>query len=505
MGLATKTIKNSIYSFLGFVWPLILFFFSIPYFIHKLGMEGYGIWVLINSIIGTLGILNFGIGDALIKYVSEYHSKADTKTVNKVVGNSFLIYSFISAIILVVGIFGFQFFLSFFNIKENYKELVGFVFRVATLGFVINLFTYNALSILKGLQRYDISSKITIFSDSVKILGMVLMLYLGFGLKGMVIAYVAGTLFGFLLILFLLKKYLPEVQLKPFYEKATLKMIFSFSFYSFFTGLSGVLRANVGNILIGKYLGASIVPFFSVPSQISSQIHSAVASTTTVLFPVFSSLKASNDVASIKRIFIKASKFGVFLGFGISITAIVLSFPILSIWLGKDFALISHDVFSLLLISLMFTLANTVSYFALNGFGFIKTTCMYQSLSAVMIFFLCLFLIPSQGIIGSAYAYFVGNVLLVIFVFLATKKIWKREWLRETAKIYTPTVLSVFIVFLVFTFAINPRIENFQTLWLWGTATFILYSTITALIDLKFFKEQFILVKGIAKEKLSWI
>src|SRR5574341_1570717 len=182
MGLPTKTIKNSIYSFLGFVWPLILFFFSIPYFIHKLGMEGYGIWVLIISIIGTLGILNFGIGDALIKYVSEYHSKADTKTVNKVVGNSFLIYSFISAIILVVGIFGFQFFLSFFNIKENYKELVGFVFRVATLGFVINLFTYNALSILKGLQRYDISSKITIFSDSVKILGMVLMLYLGFGL-----------------------------------------------------------------------------------------------------------------------------------------------------------------------------------------------------------------------------------------------------------------------------------------------------------------------------------
>ena len=53
---------------------LVLGFFLTRYTLDVLGVSTYGSWLLINSIAGYSGLLYFGFGDTISRYVAKYHS-----------------------------------------------------------------------------------------------------------------------------------------------------------------------------------------------------------------------------------------------------------------------------------------------------------------------------------------------------------------------------------------------------------------------------------------------
>ena len=61
--------KNTFFNILNFLASPIAMFFAIPIFISYLGIEKFGIWILINSIIGSLRFIDAGLGNSIIKFV----------------------------------------------------------------------------------------------------------------------------------------------------------------------------------------------------------------------------------------------------------------------------------------------------------------------------------------------------------------------------------------------------------------------------------------------------
>ena len=51
---------------------------TVPVFIDRLGATSYGIYVLIQSLLGVTGLFNLGFGEAAIKFVSEADGRGDT-------------------------------------------------------------------------------------------------------------------------------------------------------------------------------------------------------------------------------------------------------------------------------------------------------------------------------------------------------------------------------------------------------------------------------------------
>jgi len=466
--LSTRTAKNLLYSIAGFVWPIFLLLFSIPYFIHKLGAEQYGIWVLLMSTVGMMGVLNFGIGDALVKFISEYNEKNDLCSVNYFVGNSFFIYLIISVIVVFLGLFALPYFVSFLGIKESYKEISSFVLRIAIFGFVFNMLLINALAIFRAIQRYDISSKVTMITNTIKTLSMITILYLGFGLKGMVIANVGGIIVGLLLTLILLTRVAPEINLRLSFNIEVMKKIFGFSFYSFLMGISNIIKANVGNILVGRYLGAEYVPYLSVPRQVSVKILEAVSSLATVFFPVFSSLNGANELDKIKSIFNDASKFIGILGLVIGATMFAFSYSFLKIWINPEFAAIANLPFRILIIGFTFASAAAVAYFYLLGSGHIKVAATVQALSMLLTLGLGLILTPVHGIIGISISYTVANLILTIYIYYSAKNIWFRNWFAQVLRIYICSTASSVLAAILITWFVQMKINTFLNLFLYA-------------------------------------
>jgi O-antigen/teichoic acid export membrane protein len=495
MILLKRILRNSIYNVLGYIWPIILFLISVPYMIHKLGIEEYGIWVLMSSLVSSLGILNLGVGNANIKYISEYYTSGDIKMVNRIIRNSFLIYIVAGILILFIGVLASPYLVQFFHIKESHREVTIFVFRILTIVLVTNNFMLNVASIFKAIQRYDISNKLKIIVDTMKIMGIICVLYLGYGLKEMAGIYLIVSFLGLVSIFVLMRKILPGIHFLPKYEKVTMKMIFSFSFYSFVMGTSNVLRLNIGQIVISRLLGVSYVPFFSIPLQISSTLLNTTAAVASPLFPVFSSLKRAKENEKITNVFINSVKYTTLIGITIFTCIFIFSHPILSFWINAGFANKSSTILKILTLSHMFTILNVIAYFYLMGFGRVKIISIFEISTAILILLLSLVLTPFFGLTGVATAYFIGNVILVSYVYFVAKDIWLNDWLKESMRLFFPFTIPAVIMIIGSFVIINPKIDNIYSLSIWVLVYFLVYCLIAIFVDLRFYKERSIFEK----------
>ena len=58
--------------------------------IRELGSSQYGIYEIIVSLISDIGILNLGMSDCIVKYVSTYRTTNDVKKQEEVIGSVLL-------------------------------------------------------------------------------------------------------------------------------------------------------------------------------------------------------------------------------------------------------------------------------------------------------------------------------------------------------------------------------------------------------------------------------
>src|ERR1700757_4146976 len=106
---------NATYSVAEYVTQPLLMLAAAPFLVHRLGLDLYGIWMLVSAIAGTFGIFNLGLGDATIKYVSAYRGRSDlsgairilrtTLTITTVVGVAAAALIFLAAPLLAERVF----------------------------------------------------------------------------------------------------------------------------------------------------------------------------------------------------------------------------------------------------------------------------------------------------------------------------------------------------------------------------------------------------------------
>jgi len=88
--VSEKIIKNTVYNTIGRFWGILVVLFLTPYIVNRLGVERYGIWALLTSLVGYIGFLDLGIGGSYVRYIAEYYTQKDYSKVNFVINTGFL-------------------------------------------------------------------------------------------------------------------------------------------------------------------------------------------------------------------------------------------------------------------------------------------------------------------------------------------------------------------------------------------------------------------------------
>jgi O-antigen/teichoic acid export membrane protein len=184
--------KNILYNLVSQFTLLLVGIFTSPYIIHHLGTDAYGVLSLVTVFIGYLSLLDFGLGTAIIKYISEYSARDDKENLEKVIQTSISLYIIIGAAgALIISILASTLATKWLTIPQNLIPITINVIYISALGFFINTMLAIFNSVPVALQRMDLTGTRNLIFGLVGNLGMVALLAVGQSLQTVVIWNVA--------------------------------------------------------------------------------------------------------------------------------------------------------------------------------------------------------------------------------------------------------------------------------------------------------------------------
>ena len=110
-----KNIRSSIYGVIDALVLPLLMIIATPLFLNYLGVEGYATWILINSIIASLAIFNFGGVNVVIKFISAGRGGTDKNTAEEVFSTVFAFQSIAVLLIYVLFLITAPFAIQYFS------------------------------------------------------------------------------------------------------------------------------------------------------------------------------------------------------------------------------------------------------------------------------------------------------------------------------------------------------------------------------------------------------
>ena len=464
MTLANKTIGNALSGVVGFAWPILLALVTMPYIVHKLGNEAYGVLALVTSVLGFFAFLDLGVTNASVKYMAEAYVQDDVEKINKIIGSSLVVYLIAGATGgCIIALMTNTLVQKILKIPPGYIADSTFAFYIASCGFLLNMVLGVFAAVPKAVQRYDVATKINIVISTFLTLLTVLTLYLGYGLREIVILNFLSSLASLAVYMLVAKSLVSDISIRLSFDPATFRKLFAFGAYSLLVMISSTVLFQLDRLMIGSFAGAAQVAFYVVPASIALRIHGFIASIMGVVFPLCSELHATGQQEKLRKLYLKASKYSLILGLSVATPLITLSFQVMKYWMGDEFAAKSSLVLAILSTSSLFTSLTVIPSYLLDGIGKPKVNAFFSVLSALMNICLCLLLIPKYGVKGAAFAGLANGLFVILCLVTVDMKILHIGLARLAADWSRPIAAS--LVQGMITFAlIAPIVTGITTL-----------------------------------------
>lgn len=336
--ISEKIIRNTIFNTIGRFWGILVALILTPYAIHHIGMERYGIWAIVGVLTGYFGLLDFGIGTSFVKYISEYYTKKDYKSLNQVVNTGVVFYSLFGGAIIILGFLLINPLLKFFNIPINLYDEALFVFILGIIIFAVS----NAVSafgaIQGGLQRMDISNKVAIAVSIPMVIGTIYFLESGYGLSGLMINNAIIFAITSIINIIIAFKVLPELRFSPLlFSKEMFKKLFNFGYKVQVTRLEGIFTFQTDKIIIAHFLNINLVSFYQLGSVIIDKARELPLLLVSAVMPAVSEIDAKKDGEKLYDLYIRGTRYLTLVGMPTLVFAFFAAPLIMLTWLGEGY------------------------------------------------------------------------------------------------------------------------------------------------------------------------
>jgi O-antigen/teichoic acid export membrane protein len=399
--------RNTLYSTADHLWLLALWAVSTPVFIVHLGPASFGIWTIVNALIGLGGVMSFGFGESTIRYVSKYNARNDSEMVRKVVETSITLYAvtglFFAALIYAAApwISG-----SLLGLESDLDHQTVLAVRIAAYVIFITSYLKTLESVVNGFQRFDLSAKAGMLTRSFIILGNVALALTGYGIATMLLMAAIG-LTGQTLLYYVLvrRRFVPRFRLTAWPHPEVSGEIIRFGLQVWLQISAGAMGNIIDRFLVGALVSPAAAGVYAVCVQLAQQTHLLVMRALAYLSPATSKTTATPEGRKeLPGLFHPATRLSLFV---IGITAVpllVLPSHILTFWVGAEFAASGTSTLQILIACFSLLAATTVPYFMLNGSGFPHWNTGATLLNGIVLIATALVLIPKLGLIGAAIA-----------------------------------------------------------------------------------------------------
>lgn len=397
--------KNTIWSFVGSIAPMLIGIISIPFIIKNIGVEKFGILTLVWALIGYFSIFDFGIGRALTYQVSQSLSNNSQKNIPSIVksGLSFMLFTgILGGIGLAIAAKPLGYI--WLNVSSRFMDEAFKSIFIASIGIPLTTVTTGLKGIMEGYENFRQTNLLKIILGVLNFGFPVLsVIFLGPSLIYIVISLVIARLLILLGHIIVINHQISILEIHQFKSATSAEKLTMFKFGAWMTlsNIIGPLMVNADRFIISNVLGASLIAYYTVPFDVIIRLLVIPASLTGVLFPRFSSLLVNNVDEAI--ILLKKSKKIIFIVMLIvSISLILFSKLALKLWINTEFSEKSYLIACFLSIGLFFNSLAQLPHSVIQATGKIKYTSLIHCFEFIFYVPLLYLSLKYYGILGAA-------------------------------------------------------------------------------------------------------
>lgn len=456
---------GSLLSILSIILGSVFQIFYTPLYIKYLGTSDYGINSLVQSIMGYIGMLNLGLGSAIIRYTIRYRAEGKIEEEKSLNGMFLTIFFIIMGISILIGFYLYFMIPTLFTTKFTSNELIKtqkvfIIMMVNTvIAFPVSVFTTNIISRQKFIYQKGLSLLKMIITP---IVGVILMIY-GFRLLAVVTSMVILNLITYIFDIVYAFKLGMRIKFKNF-DIDILKEIFKYSFYIFLNVIIDRIYWGTDGIIIGKYIGTSAIGVYAVASIFNQVYMSLSTAISGVLFPKINILVVENKLKELSNLFIKIGRIQYILLGLISSGFIIFGKEFIYLWLGEEYL----EVYT---ISLWIMLPLTIPLIQGTGIAIMQARNLHQFRSIIYFFIAILNiinsiqLVRSYGMIGCAIAtgisFILGHIIIMNIYYQKKMGINILLFWKNIFKMTIPIVIVFILGFLMNNFIVEYSLKNF--------------------------------------------
>lgn len=386
---------NTILNASGLIIPAVISLPAMGYIARSLGVEGFGVFLLLFGILGYASIFDFGLNRALVLYFA--------KNQNDVKKDSTLFFTgliFVLMVSVFVGLLAFCFsdqIFSVLNLSDEIKDDAILAIKSLSVAIPLTLLSLVMFSVFEGKQLFFELNILKIISGSMIGLFPAVFVFFKSGIFFAILGVVAARLIVNIILTYKCFKFFDVENLK--WSFSTLKQLLKFGGWITLSNIMSLIMSGADKFFISNLFGAKVASFYISAMEMIVRISIVPGALAKTIFPYF----ASNEKNAQSSREIYLGLIGVLLA--IVVPLFIFSKEIFAIWLGKDFAESSHSVFNILLVGFLFNALAQIPFSRIQAAGLSKLTTMIHAVEVIPYFLAFFVLMNMYGVIGVACAW----------------------------------------------------------------------------------------------------
>lgn len=359
----TKEIKSgAILSYLLIFVNTLYGLIFVPFLISRLGQGEYGVYKIISSLIGSVTILDLGIGGTILRYIAKFNAEKDKKNLSNFSAMGFIEATGLSVIMLIVGV------VIYFSLDSLYgnsltaselskaKEL--FILFLVIL--VLSTYEKVVFGIIAGCEHYAFANLLKLLRIVLKLaISAVLLLKISDSAVLLIVEIALLIIMMAVQLIYIREKIGIKIRFH-YWDKSLFGQSFKYTVLTFIQSIAVQFNGNLDNMVIGSVIGAAEVAVYSVGLQLYGMFEQFALAFSDLMLPSVSKQIAEGaNNRQLEDTVIKIGRFE-FMALGGALGAfIVIGKEFVSLWLGDSY-LYAWTVAVILMVPTMFPLIQNV-------------------------------------------------------------------------------------------------------------------------------------------------
>lgn len=404
------------------VITLVTALVTVPLTLHYLGIERYGMWMTMSSLVAMFAFADLGIGNGLMNAVASAYGRDDLRAIHELISSAMLILCLISIFIMLLFACCYNFiqWSSVFNVTSPLaRQEAGPAVAVLVACFSLAVPVGVIQRVQMGMQQGFMANLWQCAGSVLSLLGVLLAIRLQAGLPFLVLAFAGSPLIASLLnsLFYFTWQYPGYAPSWQMVSRRMMKYVANIGILFLILQIGGAIAYSSDNIIIAQMMGADVVAVYAVPQRMFGAIPMLLTMVMAPLWPAYGEAIARGDQAWVKATFGRSLRWSIMFAAAISLCLVVFGKWILHLWVGDVVApsfalLLAMGVWQVMLAS-----GTTIAMY-LNGANVVRVQVIVAVIGASLAIALKIAFAAYAGLPGIPWGTTLANLLSGIPLYL---------------------------------------------------------------------------------------